>query len=662
MNSFLLLTCLFPRRRKTDVCDINNVHVCASSLQGSLLHSVSALPFKVFLQFSDAELRHSADEAIEILTDLVEAESLPLQVVKEQKPQRESFGRHGWFDEGRMDDDTQFYDMHELFEQCTLNAQRQAHVVSRSQKAIDAYVQEKGNIVGATGTAGIGKTTMIKLIARKRRSDAGGEAPPLIFHISLRAVDAAQPCTVLQFLTSSMLPDWDHTLECDKALLKKVNEADDVLIFIDGLDEARNFDLKNVAPSMKLFDVRNPEMIFKNLFSGKLLPKAKKFLTSRPGAYHDLSPQCKPEFTVIVIGLSKHSQDLLCAQLCESDEERKTIHVLISRNPNLSSLCFIPMFCRLTVLYLLKNIKSNLTHVCATDVFASFLDDCLRSPYFDANAEDILKLSQLALNSFVKNQLMFDMADLKKAGIVQACLEAFMHIDVVGSRKVRLKILDGHKRCFFAHLLWQEFFSAFYLMFDASYEEFTQLLNHLNENHWDSVVKFMCGFCREVVLRRIEPLVVDFSGKCFAEKVEALKSFLSKTAIQYRDCSVHSCPPATDFKELSRFSDRFKIALFSDGAKILKICSWVHELNDVNTTTTIANLFPENVLVSGSILPNDVTTMCDVLRAVQSRRLTLSFGTYSRAVNFENDDLRDLATNLCKTSHVVSSYVFFHDH
>jgi len=222
-----------------------------------LLHSVLALQFKVFLQFSDAELRHAADEAIEILTDLVEAESLPLQVVKEQKPQRESFGRHGWFDEGRMDDDTQFYDMHELFEQCTLNAQRQANVVSRSQKAIDAYVQEKGNIVGATGTAGIGKTTMIKLIARKRRSDAGGEAPPLIFHISLRAVDAAQPCTVLQFLTSSMLPDWDHTLECDKALLKKVNEADDVLIFIDGLDEARNFDLKNVAPSMKLFDVRN---------------------------------------------------------------------------------------------------------------------------------------------------------------------------------------------------------------------------------------------------------------------------------------------------------------------------------------------------------------------------------------------------------------------
>jgi len=580
-------------------------------------------------------------ECIATITDLPDSENLPLQVSKQSIIHPECFGRAGWLNGASNESSVQLYNMYDLFAESQRHSEEQADKLHKGQQAKQAYIKQNGGVIAVTGTAGVGKTTLSKLVAHREQNNSI-KYLPFIFHVLLRDVDFQKPCSVLQFLTRSMLSDWIHSEESDKALLGRINESDNVFIFVDGLDEAREISLQKRTSKMSLYDIEHPEKIFKNIFSGHLLPKAKKFLTSRPGAFYDLHQDYKPIFTVKILGLKKEHQKRLCHSFCTSPEDIKKVDDAFISNHALSSLCFVPMFCKMTAEYFLQCASQGCEVGSSTDLFVFALCKYKKAPNFTGKAEDILRISRFALNSFLRNEMIFEENALEEYGVSKTAFENFLNIN----------ILDGEKPFYFSHLLWQEFFAAFYLFFCSSLKHFVDLLPRFNENHWDSVVKFMSGFSRSEVGKKICANFPNISLSDCPSKIEYLQQIAKKCMKDYVESAIHEYPSLKETVSLFGLSQNMRRCFIQPDSILLKASAWVYEFQNQNFANEFAKSFPERLILRGSLLPVDVICLCYIL-GHSSRAMKISIGTWEEATYFSEEGLKLFLNKMRSTHHEV---------
>lgn len=591
---------------------------------------------------------------LDVILDLPPTELCPLQVAKQPKQPSESFGRRGWSDADNKESNVCFYDMFKLFELSRLHAQKQAMEKHTSEIARNEYITVNGNIVGGVGIAGIGKTTMLKLIAKHVRTSAPYENPAIIFFIFIRDIDFRKRYSVLRFLTCSMLSAWRYRLESDQKLLQRLNNLENVFIFIDSLDEARGVHFKNAAPKMSLYDEETPDMIFMNIFSGHLLPKAKKFLVSRPQTYYELNLASMPKFTVNVLGFSRESVNEICLKLCSNRDTAMKVHNTILSNPSLSSLSVIPMFCKLIIRHVITNNPSASHMFWTTDIFVHSLEEIVRSEKFQSDVSSIFRLSSLALEGFIKNKLTFDKDDFVEAQVSQDSIDCFMKTDIQREGTIDLKILDGDKIFFFSHLLWQEFLSAFNLLYNSSYAQFIELSQYFTEYRWFSVVNFIFGLTKTSVERSLHRVFKCKENDDLQLKRNALKLFLKNFISTCTQKSPGSFPSITDVVNLSCLSKELGYDESPSAEEMMMICSWLYESNDKDFAKIAADAFPEEICLNGSILPSDVMAI-NYLLSHTSNSLSLCFGTFflSDSVVFIGDGLLQFVKNFQQTNHQV---------
>nr|CAB3264368.1 COS1.5 [Phallusia mammillata] len=384
------------------------------------------------------------------------------------------------------------------------------------------YVEKHGNVVGVVGQAGIGKTTSAKKWAMQGlRGELFGETS-FFFYIVIRHIDFSREMTLLQFLLSSMSIEWIYDHEEQDVLRAICNDSNVVIIF-DGFDEAKFKSFSTDVPQPQLHLKSKAENYLKHLAGGNLLPRARKIFMSRPTQLYKLHPSYRPRFIVQILGLTPTSQDELGRQIC--GDRYDDIQQKLVENNNVFAYCYVPVNFILTLVYLM-NYGGDIQFVSLTRVLAFTCCKYVTTDHLRGQEGELDKLAPLIYDAFLNSEIVLKATRLQRAGIEESTADAFTNMSVTTHGNLKLTILEGHKIRHFPHLIWQDFFVAFYLMMIMPLDEFENVHKELAGDEWEIVYKFVFGICDPLVFEQLQPLVSESSRNNWEQKKSMLLKFI----------------------------------------------------------------------------------------------------------------------------------------
>ncbi|CAK8689295.1 unnamed protein product [Clavelina lepadiformis] len=490
--------------------------------------------------------------------------------------------------------------MQDLFQRAKSQAETEAPQEPESR---EIYLRNHGNCVGVIGQAGIGKTTLTKMFT-KVVLDESILQHDYIFYIPIRNVNFEttqpnlQPKNVLEFLVTSSGCELAHTEESDKEILKRLESNPNVVLVLDGLDEAP-IDWSKHSPKVSMYKSATAEAFLKNLLNGKIFPQARKIVTSRPRQFHDMHEDYKPEFIVNIMGLKKESQKSLCRKLCGSDSEK--VLGYLGNHPSLFAYCYVPVNCIITMYCIQRSLQEYVSASLdsITSILAFALERFRRTPHIREVAPSwsrfgaFRSLCRLAWNGFRNRQIIFDEDDLREVHIDKEMLNAFLRTDIniENEGDFRLRIFDGDKRSYFSHLIWHEMFVAVEIMLFMPLDEFRAQMPNFALNRWENVTKFMYGisnaktmvYLRTIFLKKRETPVDP------AEK----KNLLNYFALQ--------CLPALMENDST--------------PALLRVFDWANECQNMELRNAITEKLPREIRIRGTLHSNDVSNLTYIFQA-----------------------------------------------
>jgi len=487
----------------------------------------------------------------------------------------------------------------QMFERPKFDARAEAVKKYKGDKERNEHIEKTGNIVGVIGQAGIGKTTSMKKWVKRVLNGEMLLRVSFLFFILVRNLDFSKQMNLLEFLVSTVIQDWEHDDETDRKWLKSIYHNKNVLIALDGLDEAAVESLTIKAPKVNLYKPNKPIHFLLNLLSGTLLPFAKVVVSSRPNQLYHLHPDHRPKFVLQILGLDEVGQNDLGHQIC-LDRYSKVKGILV-KNADAFAYCYVPVNFILTVDYLM-NFENEVEFVCMTQILASSCERYSVSSHLRSKACNLDKLCHLAWLGFQQIQIIFESEHLELADLDDNTMQAFLTTSVVKSANIKTTIMEGHKRSYFSHLIWQEFFAAMYLMLFASETKFDEALNYLFDDRWEIVSKFLFGLCNYEVYQQLKCVTPAPSDKL--RKVK--KSKLKNAAIANLE-KRYGCQCKDETSE------------YVDWKELWQICSWIHEANNRDVAMDLVACFPKRIIIprDTTLLPNDLTNFLYSLQKVQ---------------------------------------------
>ena len=495
-----------------------------------------------------------------------------------------------------------------------------------AEKLFEYADESEESFTGVVGEPGVGKTHLSKVLLRYQANNHSPDDTLYLFLVKFKEMDTKKKVNVLEFLVKPLVSDWTFDDYNDKALLRLISDSPNVYIVADGLDEG-NDELFNKpldpALRMGLYEQATPDVIIKNLFAGNILPKAKKLVTSRPAAFLNLDVNYKPKFNVRILGISREEQEKLVRLLCNESDAAKVMEKL-NANPDLISFCYNPLHC-LIIVQRLKEMTDadNMTEISSTLIFVETLLSLLkRNKGLLKDFLDTLKrLSELAANGMKINNFIFDKKELNS--IDEETLKQFFTAKTTTSYFRDENILEGDKRFFFVHLLWQEIFAALWLMFFASIEQFNELKKLVRNNRWRLVLKFAFGFQNNVVKEKILNAFQSLQqSSLFSLKRKALEEI---------------------FRDVLPKGD------------VIGPCRWALEANQPSLNEYLANDLPTDLRLPLTLSQSDASAVAYALsiQPVVPRQIFMGHGSSEEGTILQGDSLRLLMNAVNAHGHKV---------
>ena len=145
-----------------------------------------------------------------------------------------------------------------------------------------------------------------------------------MFYLQFRHLNYKKETDFLHFLATSSIPSkFTENKAMMNSLLDYLNDNENVCVIMDGFDEAN---VKTDSPTFVNVDIHDSsvstEDFIKNLFAGKILPKAKKLVTSRPRQFVEMPESFRPTFTTYILGLDSNAQRNICKSICGEKNEQ----------------------------------------------------------------------------------------------------------------------------------------------------------------------------------------------------------------------------------------------------------------------------------------------------------------------------------------------------
>ncbi|CAK6976974.1 protein NLRC3-like [Scomber scombrus] len=322
------------------------------------------------------------------------------------------------------------------------------------------------------GVAGIGKTVLTQKFILDWADDKANKNVEFIFPFTFRELN------VLKERKFSLVGLLHHFFtETKEAGICRFEDFQVVFIF-DGLDECRlPLDFHNNEIVTDATESTSVDVLLTNLISGKLLPSARLWITTRPAAANQIPPEYVGMVTE-VRGFNDLQKENYFRKRFRDEDQASSIVSHMETSRSLHTMCRIPVFCWITATVLedvLKVTERAELPKTLTEMYIHFLvvqtkqgnvkyhsKASKHSVWNKKTKKMIHALGKLAFVQLEKGNLIFYEEDLKecdvdiKAASVFSGLFTQFFIDERG--------LNQDRAFCFVHLSVQEFLAALYVL------------------------------------------------------------------------------------------------------------------------------------------------------------------------------------------------------
>ncbi|KAG7326107.1 hypothetical protein KOW79_009508 [Hemibagrus wyckioides] len=298
---------------------------------------------------------------------------------------------------------------------------------TRKEKTIkcnDLFRDKSIRSVLTKGVAGIGKTVSVHKFIVDWAEGKANQDVTFMFPLPFRELNLMkhQDLSLINLL---------HQFFPETKELKLLNyEAYKVIFIFDGLDECRlPLNYKNNKILCDVTEAASVDVLLTNLIKGNLLPSALLWITSRPGAAHQL-PSEHVDLVTDVRGFSDPQKEEYFRKRISDQSLADKIITHIKSSRSLNVMCQIPVFCWISATVLermLGEAESGEIPKTLTQMFTYFLIFQIKhkdqkyhekhDPDPQQTRETILALGKLAFQQLEKGNLIFYEEDLRECGI-----------------------------------------------------------------------------------------------------------------------------------------------------------------------------------------------------------------------------------------------------
>ncbi|XP_050173681.1 nucleotide-binding oligomerization domain-containing protein 1 isoform X1 [Myiozetetes cayanensis] len=366
-------------------------------------------------------------------------------------------------------------------------------------------INEDGETVYVYGDAGIGKSILLQKIQSlwaKKKLDIGAK---FFFRFPCRMFSCFKEdkaiCLKDLLFKYNCYPDQDPT-EVFHHILQFPHT---VLFTFDGFDEIySNFDLSSVPEICSPHEPIHPLALLVSLLRGKLLKGSRKILTARTGTEIQRNIIKKK---VLLRGFSSSNLREYTVMFFRDEQQRTLVLNQLESNPNLCSLCSVPLFCWI-IFKCYEHFYSMFdshelpdSSVTLTDVFlllievhlnrslkTGLLKNNIRSQaeMFKSRKETLLALGKMAYKGMENSFFIFEQEEVSSANISEEDLQLGF-----------LRTVKGYSGCDsqatyeFLHSTLQSFFTALFLVIEEKVGT-KELLEFFNECSFTETAQPTC--------------------------------------------------------------------------------------------------------------------------------------------------------------------------
>uniref|UniRef100_A0A673USM4 Nucleotide binding oligomerization domain containing 1 n=1 Tax=Suricata suricatta TaxID=37032 RepID=A0A673USM4_SURSU len=342
-------------------------------------------------------------------------------------------------------------------------------------------LSEQGETIFIFGDAGVGKSMLLQRLQGLWAAGLLDAEFKFFFHFRCRVFSCFKEddtlCLQDLLFKHYCYPEQDPD-EVFAFLLRFPHTA---LFTFDGLDEVHSdFDLSAVPDTSSPWEPAHPLALLANLLSGKLLKGAAKLLTARTGIE---IPRQLLRKKVFLRGFSPSQLRAYTQRVFRDPAVRDRLLAQLEANPNLYSLCAVPLFCWIIFRCFqhFHSVWDGSTQlpdctVTLTDVFllvtevhlnrtqpTSLVQRNTRSQTetFRAGRGTLRSLGRVAHQGMERSLFVFSQEDVQAAEVQDGELQlGFL-------RAVPEQGLGGDQQAYeFFHVTLQAFFAAFFLVVD----------------------------------------------------------------------------------------------------------------------------------------------------------------------------------------------------
>ncbi|XP_035858171.1 NACHT, LRR and PYD domains-containing protein 3-like [Sander lucioperca] len=429
------------------------------------------------------------------------------------------------------------------------------------------------------GVAGIGKTVLTQKFTLDWAEDKANQDIQFIFPLTFRELN------VLKEKKYSLVELVDHFFsETKEAGICRFEEQ--VVFIFDGLDECRlPLDFHNTEILTDVTESTSVEVLLTNLISGKLLPSARLWITTRPAAANQIPAECVDMVTEIRGFTDPQKEEYFNKRYRDKKQASRIIsHIKTSRS--LHIMCHIPVFCWITATVLEKALKTREggeLPKTLTEMYIHFLvvQSKLKNIKYGGGAgtnsnwnkkikKMIESLGKLAFEQLQKGNLIFYELDLTECGI--NIREASVYSGVFTQIFKEESGLYQDKVFCFVHLSVQEFLAALHVHLTfinsgvnlLSEEQSPSLLPNVfrvkpkvkrlhqsavdkalesPNGHLDLFLRFLLGLSLQTNQKHLQGLMTyaGSSSHTYQETVKYIKTKISENLSSERSINLFHC-------------------------------------------------------------------------------------------------------------------------
>ncbi|XP_077942522.1 protein NLRC3-like isoform X2 [Gasterosteus aculeatus] len=429
------------------------------------------------------------------------------------------------------------------------------------------------------GVAGIGKTVLTQKFTLDWAEDKHNQHIQFIFPFTFKELN------VQREKKYSLVGLVHHFFSETKAAGICRFEKFQVLLIFDGLDECRlPLDFLNNEILTDVTEISSVDVLLTNLISGKLLPSARLWITTRPAAANQIPPECVGMVTEVRGFTDPQKEEYFRKRFSDKEQASRIIsHIKASRS--LHIMCHIPVFCWISATVLeeeLNTREGGELPKTLTEMYILFLvvQSIVKKVKYDGGAETdphwspesrkmIESLGKLAFDQLQKGNLIFYESDLTECGIDIRAASVYSGVFTQIFREKRGLYQD--KVFCFIHLSVQEFLAALYvhLTFFSSgvnllSEEQTSLLCKVSKDkpeplrlyqsavdkalespngHLDLFLRFLLGLSLETIQSILQGLLTETGShsQTNQETVQYIKKKISKNVSPEKSINLFHC-------------------------------------------------------------------------------------------------------------------------